>query len=693
MRQVTGSALAWVRGALAVDRGAFVPLRGLRCALAVTLTLGGGIAVGQPVPGVLATVGALTAGVVSLTQGARTPYLTMAAAGTATAVSTFVGSATGHSLPAVLVALAVWGTAAGLLSAAGQAATTVGVQAVVGLLVTGRFPLSPGGAAVAAAEVLLGTAVQLLICAVLRPPVRDRPARLALAAVAEQLAAWARHPEDLGRTGGTAQALLAAQGLVRGASVGPAPAALRSILATLTRARLEISVLNGEHERSAGPQRVRLAAYLAAAGHDLDAAAAALRRGRAGTGAGDEALGPLLYPADEGGFADHRAGALAGQLRALRVALAAWADERPRAADLLHSAQPGRVGSGLRAGAAAVLHPDRAARRHAARLAVLLPATDALARLPPLPRGYWVALTAVVVLKPDFATTTRRGLGRIVGTLVGVVPATLVVGALHPRGFWLVALVGVVAWAAYTSFPAGFALFSGCLAALVVVLLDVVDPRPLSAAGARALDTLLGGGLALLAYLAFPTWENPVVPDAVGRLLAALDVYASMLLEGYAGTAPARREALGRAAQAVRAQRAAAEASIARAAGEPARTRVADLTRVRDVLTAASRVERSLHVLHAQLHEGAPGLPREPIEAFAAALHAALAAVTADLFVPGSGGPQPDLRAASGELSTGTAGQAAGVAADASRVLARAADELADAGDAMRFAVSPVGAP
>ena len=211
----------------------------------------------------------------------------MAVAGAATALSTAVGSLTAHVLPAAVLALAIWGAVAGLLAGAGPAATVVGVQAVVGLVVLGRFPLTPAGAAAAAGEVLLGSAGQVLLCALLRAPARHLVERRALARLADDLARWCRDPGG-SWTSSTASGLEDARTLLQRRPDAPAVSPLRSVLLGLARSRLEVSVLCVAHERSAGHQQARIGRLLAAAAVDLGRFAEVLRTGQEGGAPGDQ---------------------------------------------------------------------------------------------------------------------------------------------------------------------------------------------------------------------------------------------------------------------------------------------------------------------------------------------------------------------------------------------------------------------
>ena len=113
-----------------------------------------------------------------------------------------------------------------------------------------------------------------------------------------------------------------------------------------------------------------------------------------------------------------------------------------------------------------------------------------------------------MVLKPDYGATMQRGVARVGGTGLGVVVFGLLIVAIHPSGFTLTLLIAVTTWAAYASFAASYALFSFAVTAIVVLLLTPLGGNQLSTVADRGLDTLVGGALALIAYVAWPTWEG-----------------------------------------------------------------------------------------------------------------------------------------------------------------------------------------
>ena len=131
--------------------------------------------------------------------------------------------------------------------------------------------------------------------------------------------------------------------------------------------------------------------------------------------------------------------------------------------------------------------------RHAIRLAVALAVASVLVTQLPLERGYWVALTTLVVLRPDYRGTMSRGIERILGTLVGSVVATVIAAQLRPGPWTLVVLVGVFAFLSVATLRASYPIFAAFLTCYVVFLISLTG-LPSSTAGLdRLIDTAVGG--------------------------------------------------------------------------------------------------------------------------------------------------------------------------------------------------------
>jgi uncharacterized membrane protein YccC len=196
----------------------------------------------------------------------------------------------------------------------------------------------------------------------------------------------------------------------------------------------------------------------------------------------------------------------------------------------------------------------------------------------------------------------QRGLARVGGTSLGVVASGLIVVAAHPSGAPLALLVAATTWAAYASFVASYALYSVAVTAIVVFLLTPLGGSALTTVADRGLDTLVGGAVALLGYLAWPSWEGGTLSGATDSLLAELATYTDVVLTAYVEPDSSDRATVGAAATAARRARSAAQASLQRAMAEPARTG-ADTEAAASVLAAARRIVIALHALRVTIDD------------------------------------------------------------------------------------------
>src|SRR5450631_1053631 len=300
--------------------------------------------------------------------------------------------------------------------------------------------------------------------------------------------------------------------------------------------------------------------------------------------------------------------ALAGQLRAVAALLPEAVDmtQAPSAAvapaTVARLRSAGRVSRRGARGARVIAERMRAnltwasdGFQHALRLAVVVTLASAVAHAIGFGRGYWLALTAVLVLRPEFSVTFTRGLSRAVGTFVGVGIATIVAVTAHPHGWVLVPFVGVFVWMSGAVFNASYAAFSVAVTGAVVFLLAGLDTNPVTDARDRLVATVLGAALALGAYAVAPTWGRRPVADAVADLADATRRYVGLVLQAVSDRAPAT-SATAAASRAMRLARTNAEAAINRSLGDPASRRV-DQTVTLDLLASFRRLAIAAHTL------------------------------------------------------------------------------------------------
>ncbi len=134
---------------------------------------------------------------------------------------------------------------------------------------------------------------------------------------------------------------------------------------------------------------------------------------------------------------------------------------------------------------------------YVARLSLVLLTSTAIYRYLHVRNGYWIPMTALLVLKPQWAHTLSRGLARMLGTVAGAGIA-LVLARLLPFPAWVLpALVVASAWGCYALQAVNYAAFSVFITLYIVFLFRFGGFSDTAAAHIRLVNTVVGGGLAL----------------------------------------------------------------------------------------------------------------------------------------------------------------------------------------------------
>jgi uncharacterized membrane protein YccC len=151
---------------------------------------------------------------------------------------------------------------------------------------------------------------------------------------------------------------------------------------------------------------------------------------------------------------------------------------------------------------------------HALRWGLALAVGVAAAHIVSLgPHGYWIPLTVLFVLRPQESETVERIAMRAAGTLLGLVigtPAAIALGG--SPGAECVAIAAAAAFA-FALLAIEYALFTTSITCLVVLLSHALGQSAWSAAGQRAIATLLGIAI-VVAVVAIWSAPAPRAPAA-----------------------------------------------------------------------------------------------------------------------------------------------------------------------------------
>jgi hypothetical protein len=115
--------------------------------------------------------------------------------------------------------------------------------------------------------------------------------------------------------------------------------------------------------------------------------------------------------------------------------------------------------------------------------------------------GYWIPMTALLVLKPAFSETFSRAFLRVGGTLAGAVLSTVFLVHLRPDPFYLAGLATFFALWSYATNTVNYGLYTLFLTSYIVFLLSLNRlPGPVIA-HRRAYSTIAGGLIALVIHI------------------------------------------------------------------------------------------------------------------------------------------------------------------------------------------------
>lgn len=143
----------------------------------------------------------------------------------------------------------------------------------------------------------------------------------------------------------------------------------------------------------------------------------------------------------------------------------------------------------------------RAGLRFAVSFALALGAAVVAERWLAMPNGYWAAMTALILLRPDFHDTAARSLGRVLGTVAGALMASLMTHLILPAPASLAALVALCAFLAFATVRLNYGVFALFLTGYVVFLLVLAGVAEPQVARARIEATTLGAAVALVTHL------------------------------------------------------------------------------------------------------------------------------------------------------------------------------------------------
>lgn len=166
--------------------------------------------------------------------------------------------------------------------------------------------------------------------------------------------------------------------------------------------------------------------------------------------------------------------------------------------------------------------------RHSIKLAIIVPLAWLLGFQLLSSNQFWVPLTIAWITKPDYVGTVPRILARILGTILGVALVALVIAAIHPSPWIIVALCFTTIFAIYFNLFVNYAIAVSFITATILFLIEIVQPQNEHATlEERIYATLIGGILALVATNIKPIFSSKQIVSSFLHFLNACKNYVA----------------------------------------------------------------------------------------------------------------------------------------------------------------------
>lgn len=145
--------------------------------------------------------------------------------------------------------------------------------------------------------------------------------------------------------------------------------------------------------------------------------------------------------------------------------------------------------------------------RHSLRLAVVSMFSFVVGEYLEVHNPYWILLTVIVIMRPNYGLTKTRAKERTIGTLIGGAVALGVVFVVHSVVVY--AVLGVVSFLlAFTMIQQNYRAGAALITLNIVFIYALLEPDIWNVIQFRVLDTAIGAGLATLGnILLWPAWE------------------------------------------------------------------------------------------------------------------------------------------------------------------------------------------
>lgn len=174
--------------------------------------------------------------------------------------------------------------------------------------------------------------------------------------------------------------------------------------------------------------------------------------------------------------------------------------------------------------------------RHAVRVSIAALSAYIVSIFFPLGHGYWIMMTTIIILRPNYALSKKRNIQRVLGTIAGAVIGMVILIFVEDKST-LFALMIFFMIATYTTIRRNYLWGVVLLTPYVLLLFHLISPLPfMTALYDRLLDTGIGSAIAFLAsFFLVPSWEKEQINTTMCTAISDNKDYFKVIADVYTG--------------------------------------------------------------------------------------------------------------------------------------------------------------
>lgn len=145
--------------------------------------------------------------------------------------------------------------------------------------------------------------------------------------------------------------------------------------------------------------------------------------------------------------------------------------------------------------------------RHSLRLTIAILFAYVFGYFVGIKNPYWIVLTLIVIMRPNYGLTKERTINRVIGTLVGAAIASVII--MLTQNIVVYSVLAIISLTfAFALVQQSYKIAATFVTIHVVFLYALLEPNSFEILKFRVLDTCIGAIIALASnYLLWPSWE------------------------------------------------------------------------------------------------------------------------------------------------------------------------------------------